>query len=72
MSAGLALPSRPRAVRVVGSPVHPPDSDAAALTEDLQSFVRQQPSQALQVLEDWLDADSPATNDDDREHYVRN
>ena len=56
MSAGLALPSRPRAVRVIGVPARSPSSDTAALTKDLRRFIHQQPAQALQVLEDWLES----------------
>ena len=54
MSTGLAMPSRPRAVRVIGSLASPPLGDAAMLTRDLQSFVCQQPAKALAVLDDWL------------------
>jgi hypothetical protein len=62
----VSLPSRPRAVRVVGldqataadaaiakaSVTRPPSASRA---ESLGRLVRAQPSQALRVLEDWLD-----------------
>jgi hypothetical protein len=73
MSTGLALPSRPRAVRVIGSSDSPPSGDAATLTQDLQSFVRKQPVQALQILEDWLELESglQATKDRDAQTSAR-
>ena len=59
MFAGLALPSRPRAIRVVsGVSDSPATGDAAILTCQLRGFVRNQPAQALQVLEDWLELTS--------------
>ena len=68
MSLGLALPSRPRAVRVVGSPAKAPAlgravaADAgtrpatggAPWTAALDRFVRDEPDQALEVLEHWI------------------
>ncbi len=68
MSLGLALPSRPRAVRIVGSPVKTsalgrvvaadgrtrPATDGAPWAAALDHFVRDEPDQAVEVLEHWI------------------
>lgn len=63
--SGLTLPSRPRAIRVVGLSVATPlanaanaqpasDAKADAACQALTRFVRQHPGESLLVLESWL------------------
>ena len=82
MSLGLALPSRPRAIRVVGGPAKisglghggradgcsQPASDRASWTAALNRFVGDEPAHALDVLENWLTAGAPK---DGEMHHAR-
>jgi hypothetical protein len=78
MSVPVALPSRPRAVRVVGLPAQTPLADGgssrestilslnaatAPWTEALDRFVCEQPVRALGVLENWMTDSRPAAKD---------
>jgi hypothetical protein len=82
MSLGLALPSRPRAVRIVGASVQsaasghegalsgqlaPPLPNGLAWTGALDRFVRDEPKRAFEVLDDWLTETASA---DGEAHHV--